>query len=173
MAFHSGRDATASPGADEDDMAYQEWTTFGGASYFRRLVVQSLTRNQIKSDAPWLVLKGDEETETDEVWASCVSLYLQGHLEEAVDVLPLQTSTEHFAAAMLWLEMGESRQALRELEQAISTSPDQAGLIAAKYWHLSGWPPVGFYARLCARTDNRLDLRFRHTCAHPADHLDR
>jgi len=125
------------------DLAYQEWITFGEASYFRRLVVQTLMRDQVKSDLPWLLLKADEEAKAADAWVRCVSHYLRGHLEEAVDVLPLQTSSEHFAAAMLWLELGESRQAQQELHHVISTSQDQAVLIAAQYWHLQVGPFAG------------------------------
>ncbi len=116
-------------------LAYQEWTTFGEASYLRRLVVHTLMRSQTRADVPWLALKADEAANAAGAWESCVRFYLQGRLTSAVEVLPQQTSSEHFAAAMLWLELGESRKALRELEQAISTGPDQAELIAAKYWH--------------------------------------
>ena len=125
------------------DLAYQEWITFGEASYFRRLVVQTLMGDQVKSNVPWLVLKADEEAKAADAWVSCVSHYLRGHLEDAVDVLPLQTSSEHLAAAMLWLELGESRQAQQELHHAISTSQDQAVLIAAQYWHLQVGPFAG------------------------------
>ncbi|MEJ7590892.1 MAG: hypothetical protein WKF77_05040 [Planctomycetaceae bacterium] len=121
--------------ACQNDLAYQEWTTFGKASYFRRLVVTALTREQTTSEVPWLTLKSDEDSDGAEAWSICVAFYLQGRISEAVNALPLATSAQHFAAAMLWLELGESGHALKELEHLLSTSDHQAVLIAAKYWH--------------------------------------
>ncbi len=119
----------------QKDLAYQEWLTFGEASYFRRLIVNTLEPEAASHDVPWLRLNGVEEIDTNEQWNLCVADYVQGRIGEAIESLPRQTPSQIFAAAMMQLELGESQRSLNLLEELLSTTEDPSVLIAARYWH--------------------------------------
>ena len=121
--------------ACQNDLVYQEWSSFGEAGDLRRLIVKELTGDETPSaDRPWLTRRSTEDAAAAEAWRRCVELYLKGRIPAAVQALPLQTSQQHYAAAMLWLELGDSRRALGEFDHLLATSRERAVVVAAKYW---------------------------------------
>ncbi|QDT31296.1 hypothetical protein [Thalassoglobus polymorphus] len=123
-------------GLCQRDLAYQEWTTFGQASVFRRLVLREFPSDSAGSSSAtplWGELTPDE-IETPEVWEESVQLYLRGDLHGAIQTLPGETSQQCFASAMLWLELGETGSAMQELEKLLKLNPDRPMQIAANYW---------------------------------------
>ncbi len=123
-------------GLCQRDLTYQEWTTFGKASVFRRLVLKEFPIGSAGSSSAtplWGELTPDE-IETPEVWEECVQLYLRGDLHGAIQTLPGETSQQCFASAMLWLELGETGSAMQELEKLLKLNPDRSMQIAANYW---------------------------------------
>lgn len=121
--------------ACQKDLAYQEWMTFGKASYFRRLIVNTLLSETTAHEEPWLELNADEEIETNEQWKRCVAAYLKGRIRNALESLSGRTPSQIFAAAMMQLELGESQMSLNLLEELLSQTEDPSVLIAARYWH--------------------------------------
>lgn len=130
--------------ACQDDLVYQEWSLFGEASQFRRRIASTLNRDPPPADSPpWRMPNATDEADAAEAWTRCIDLYLQGRLSEAIHELPMETSQQQYAAAMLWLELGDSNRAIELLDRLLSTSQDQSLLIAAKYWRQELEPFAG------------------------------
>jgi hypothetical protein len=130
--------------ACQDDLVYQEWSRFGEASQFRRRIASTLNRDRAPAECPtWVTLIARDEADAAEAWTRCIELYLQGRLTEAIHELPQETSQQQYAAAMLWLELGDSNRAIELLDRLLSTSQDQSLLIAAKYWRKELEPFAG------------------------------
>ncbi|MEZ5941539.1 MAG: hypothetical protein R3C18_09120 [Planctomycetaceae bacterium] len=118
----------------QEAMAYQEWTTFGAAGEFRRHVVQSVMNGKQES-SPWL--QSYEDDEPIERWEPALSLYLAGDTEAARDALKSNQPQAIYARAMLALEVGDTRRALREFD--VLLDDDTANLppglhVAAQFW---------------------------------------
>lgn len=130
--------------ACQDDLIYQEWSLFGEASLFRRRIASTLNRDRPLADCPpWLTPNASDEADSTEAWTRCISLYRQGRLTEAVRELPQETFQQQYAAAMLWLELGDSHRAVELLDRLLSTSQERSLLIAAKYWRQELEPFAG------------------------------
>lgn len=121
--------------ACQKELAYQEWITFGEASYFRRLIVNTLSPETASRDEPWFTLNPDEAIDTSEQWKTCVADYVQGRIAEAIESLARRTPSQIFAAAMMQLELGESQRSWKLLEELLSETEDPSVLIAARYWY--------------------------------------
>ncbi len=113
-------------------VAYQEWNTFGTASRFRKEVIHALTRDASILNQPWVRFHAEEVDQAE--WRSCVELYLRGDLAAAVEKLPSSTPSQHFAKAMIWLELGDCGRVLSELDKIIEPDRQDSTSIAANYW---------------------------------------
>lgn len=130
--------------ACQNDLVYQEWSLFGEASQFRRRIASTLNCDPPPADTPpWLMPNAADEADAAEAWTRCIDLYLQGRLTEAIRELPQETSQQQYAAAILWLELGDSNRAIELFDRLLSTSQDQSLLIAAKYWRQELEPFAG------------------------------
>lgn len=130
--------------ACQDDLVYQEWSLFGEASQFRRRIASTLNRDQAPADSPpWVTPNAADEADAADAWNRCIDLYLQGRLTEAIHELPQETSQQQYAAAILWLELGDSNRAIELFDRLLSTSQDQSLLIAAKCWRQELEPFAG------------------------------
>ncbi|APZ94391.1 hypothetical protein [Fuerstiella marisgermanici] len=115
-------------------LADQEWTTFGRTTLFRRLIAERLNlKPQIPNGIDGETTEDATAPSTD-VWDKCIKRYIAGELTEAIHVLQGGTPQEYFAAAMLWLELGETSQALAALQPLLSDQRDLNLAIAAKFW---------------------------------------
>lgn len=102
------------------DLATQEWLTSGKTSDFRQYVVRLLDPG-VRGDA------------VPEEWRAGLDHYLHGRVAEAVRDWPSRGSSEHYAAGLLWLELGETSRARDALEQ-VQPLDDLALFISAKGW---------------------------------------
>jgi hypothetical protein len=119
----------------QEKLAYQEWVTFGDASLFRKRVVQSLTGDQRSpSQAPWRQIDLRSAPPSLDAWDASLREYNAGRVREAIAALPLQTDEEHYAAAMMWLELGELQPARAQLQPLKGATSAPFLLIAAEYW---------------------------------------
>ncbi len=126
---------TAEFRACQNDLVYQEWNQFGEASEWRRQVVHSWITDEARSvEYPWLMLKSKADPVATDAWRSSIAAYLDGRMTDALRALPRQTSQQRYAAAMLWLELGNSGRAYAELEALASNSSEPEIVVAAKSW---------------------------------------
>jgi hypothetical protein len=115
--------------ACQNELAHQEWVKFGNASRFRRLVEDALAADRNAAHP-----RAQEIATDSSSWNAAVELYLSGRLIEAIEVLPRHTPQQRYAAAMLWLELGDTGHARAEFKRV---SPKRGGTvpaIAAAYW---------------------------------------
>lgn len=114
--------------ACQNDLVDQERIKFGRASEFRRLVADALAdRDEARPRARHVATKTGP-------WKRTVELYLNGRLAEAIEALPRNNPQQRYAAAMLWLELGETEHARAEFERISRTSRGTVPAIAADYW---------------------------------------
>jgi hypothetical protein len=110
-------------------LAWQEWTDFGKASSFRSEVVKTLGRLH---DLP--PIDGGLDTRPETQFGESIPLYLQGRLTEALAALPLTNPEQHFAAAMLALELGDVARARDELSAGLDKNPERSIAVALRSW---------------------------------------
>lgn len=119
--------------ACQHELAYQEWHAFGESSSFRRRVLRAIQHERpTVACPPWLAQSNADKP--SEIWSRCVELYLRGRLGEAVGALPLDDPQQQYAAAMIWLENGDSAQSLDMFDRLLSTNSERWLMVAAKSW---------------------------------------
>lgn len=119
-------------GACQSALAWQERETFGDASRFRILVLQ---RSSPPEGLPeWASEARTEDWPEVAEWKTAVDEYIAGRVREALEELPQSDAQSVYAAAMLHLELGETKQARALLERIRRLEPDAAASIAAEYW---------------------------------------
>jgi len=105
-------------------LAFQEWTTFGDASRFRKLLVRP--GDQL---FPWIA----QEDSSPGEWSVILDHYIQGALQAAIDACDGNDDQQRYAIAMMWLELGD----LQECQQALApllSAGDTTIRVAANYW---------------------------------------
>lgn len=114
------------------DLAYQEWLTSGQSSELRYRVLNVLRPNGHAVE-PFLSSVSIEDSDA-EAWDRFLEQYLHGQLASAISSLPLHTPQQHYAAALLWIELGDSNQALASLERVLTGEVSRPLQIAARHW---------------------------------------
>lgn len=119
----------------QEKLAYQEWVRFGETSQFRRQAVLAIANDRHPTNlSPWLQPEGRQPPEDVDQWTASLQHYLSGRMQEAVEALPLETDEGRYAAAMLWLESGESRRAIDEVRRLTSKASATHLQAAAVDW---------------------------------------
>lgn len=81
----------------------------------------------------WRQLDDAGRAESSE-WSKAIGQYLEGEVVQAAEGMPLTNDHQKFAAAMLWLESGDSQKALQIVEELQQTDTINSVMIAAAYW---------------------------------------
>ncbi|MCA9084830.1 MAG: hypothetical protein KDA81_12275, partial [Planctomycetaceae bacterium] len=124
-------------------IAESEALEFGRSSFFRELVVQTmsgLTKNhgsgfaEPRNDAA-AVRPESTETLYRSQWADCVSHYVRGNLPDAISALTEGTPEQRFATAMIWLELGKPDRTTELLASLLNESLETPLRTAAIHWH--------------------------------------
>lgn len=115
------------------DLCYQEWQTLGAASSFRKEVVNHFHKRGFYNNHEWItaLLQSDQRSSVNEL---VVENYLRGDLEQALESMKFETIEEHFTAAMLRLELGQSQLALDEINTIPPSETDPFLNAAVEFW---------------------------------------
>jgi hypothetical protein len=120
----------------QEHLGYQEWLTFGRSSELRTRLVEILPDRQTDAErSDWMrPTPADGHTSPAPEWAPALALYLEGRLPDAADALADDDPQQLYAAAMIWLEWGDSLRARQALDRVEQMTPDASLSIAVTYW---------------------------------------
>lgn len=116
------------------ELAYQEWSSYGEASLFRRNIINTLSDSPGTRELPWMKLNTEEASLNSTARDRCIAYYLSGEISQAINALSGDSSSECFSRAMLQLELGETEPVLKELEQILQNKENDSLSIAATFW---------------------------------------